>query len=97
MIMMIPASKCNPTICLDCGARLPKFKLESKVIPYSVSRSPYVPSTTINKYAALTIACLCGAVYVWSYDETFQNGGIWKRYHMLSLFSDAMRIELTKS
>jgi len=80
--MMLSATDLAPRICLDCGAHLIKPK-------HGRLEERHISTTT------WFVPCVCGAIYVWSWDETGFNGGIYKRRHTLPLFDDRMRIEIT--
>jgi len=80
--MMISADKLQPIKCIDCGAQLKR--------KYTYGR---LDIKHINMYSDnIHLDCECGAIYLWSYDETHQNGGVWKRRHVLPMFDDKARL-----
>ena len=86
--MMLNATQLKPKICLDCKQKLPvKYEYGIKFSKDYKRLSPiFVDGSTI------WLPCTCGCIYVWSFDETFVNGGVWKRQHILPLFNDKLRL-----
>jgi hypothetical protein len=83
---LIGANKIAPKKCLDCDKKLPKpvhgdYPAQAK-LSYIIDRGWF-------------IQCDCGAWYQWAFDDTRMNGGVWKRRHIMPIFDDRLRIELT--
>jgi hypothetical protein len=97
---MISANEIEPKTCLDCHKRLSKpsygrlFDAASKQFGIVAVGLQYANQwfNNDNHY----ILCPCGAIYVWSYDETGFNGGIWKQRHILPLFDSKQRLEIAR-
>jgi hypothetical protein len=88
--MMLNATETAPKKCLDCGMTLPKLR-HTNIYLWRHDRDSTYSDRGWN------IPCACGALYVWSSDETGENGGVWKRRHVLQLFDDKLRLPLEKS
>lgn len=81
--MMLSALETALRVCTDCEARLSK-PIHGRI------------DALRGREDCWSIACVCGCVFVWSFDETGQNGGVWKRRHVLRMFDDGRRLPLVK-
>ena len=77
------ASTLAPVKCMDCGAKLAK--------PVHGRYFPELGYRWMN--VQWHIPCVCGVTYVWSWDETYKNGGVWKRRSSMPLFEDKARCD----
>jgi hypothetical protein len=79
--IFIPANECAPSVCLDCNSKLGK---------------PLYGPQDLGVGSVWHIPCSCGCVYMWSWDETGYNGGVWKRRHLAPIFDDRKRLDPTQ-
>ncbi len=89
--MMLSAYETAPEKCIICGARLPlpdddRIILGSENGVYA-SNDTHFTLRRITGECRIFVECKrCDAVYVWSWDETGENGGVWKLRSALPLF-----------
>jgi hypothetical protein len=80
--MLRAAREIAPVKCADCGSKLG-----------TPQHGFYMNRQRNFQNNGWFINCTCGVTYVWSWDETGKNGGVWKRRSEMPLFDDKARVD----
>lgn len=94
--MMISSDELKPNFCLDCRSRLPEPSY-GKILNaiHEVFKLHPIGFKLAWNQDCHYIVCPCGCIYIWQYDYTNFNSGIWHRRHVLPLFDDNFVIDVT--